>query len=146
MTSSFTVAKWWMSVVHFKPWNAVKCFHNLLKLLKYRILRFLPRFTRHFCRKKTPSLNQLVIIYGYIIFDKMFPQIATAHQPDYTVSGKKRPRYFQLQLSHFLVDFYNFCTIGNRSEYLTTICNLLTYMLDDVITVRHRRSWKFSSW
>ena len=39
---------------------------------------------------------------------------------------KKRPRYFQLQLSHFLVYFYNFCTIGNRSEYLTTICNLLT--------------------
>ena len=39
---------------------------------------------------------------------------------------KKRPRYFQLQLSHFLVDFYNFCTVGNRSEYLTTICNLLT--------------------
>ena len=42
------------------------------------------------------------------------------------VRKKKRPRYFQLQLSHFLVDFYNFCTIGNRSEYLTTICNRLT--------------------
>ena len=39
---------------------------------------------------------------------------------------KKRPRYFELQLSHFLVEFYNFCTIGNRNEYFTTIWNLLT--------------------
>ena len=43
-----------------------------------------------------------------------------------TVFGKKRPRYFQLQLSHFLVDFYNFCTIENRNEYFTIMCNLLT--------------------
>ena len=34
--------------------------------------------------------------------------------------------YFQLQLSHFLLDFYNFCTIGNSNEYFTTICNVLT--------------------
>ena len=39
---------------------------------------------------------------------------------------KKRPRYFQLRLQHFLVNFYNFCTIGNRNEYFTIICNLLT--------------------
>jgi len=32
---------------------------------------------------------------------------------------KKRPRYFQLQLSHSLVDFYNFYTVGNRNEYST---------------------------
>jgi len=44
----------------------------------------------------------------------------------YTVSEKKRPRYFQQQLWHFLVDFYNFCTIENRNEYFTTIRNLLT--------------------
>jgi len=37
-----------------------------------------------------------------------------------------RVRYFQLQLSHFLVDFYNFCTIENRNEYFTTMWNLLT--------------------
>jgi len=30
---------------------------------------------------------------------------------------KKRPRYFQLQLSHSLVDFYNFYTVGNRNEH-----------------------------
>ena len=44
----------------------------------------------------------------------------------YTVSGKKRPRYFQLQLSHSLVDFYNFYTIRNRNEHSTITCNLLT--------------------
>jgi len=37
------------------------------------------------------------------------PNIST----EYTLClEKKRPRYFQLQLSHFSVDFYNFCTIG----------------------------------
>jgi len=39
---------------------------------------------------------------------------------------KKRPRYFQLQLSHSLVDFYNFCTIGNRNKHSTITCNLFT--------------------
>jgi len=42
------------------------------------------------------------------------------------VREKKRPRYFQLQLSHFMVDFYNFRTIGNRNEYFVTMWNLLT--------------------
>jgi len=65
----------------------------------------------------------------------------------YTVSGKKkRPRYFQLQLSHFLVDFYNSRTIGKRNEYFTTMWNSFTWMLDVVITLRHRMSWKFSWW
>ena len=45
----------------------------------------------------------------FLIFDS---------RPIYTV-------YFQLQLSHFLVDFYNFCTIRNRNEYFTTIFYLL---------------------
>ena len=38
---------------------------------------------------------------------------------------KKRPRYFQIQLSHSLVDFYNFYTVGNRNEHTTITCNLL---------------------
>jgi len=37
----------------------------------------------------------------------------------YTVSGKKRPRYFQLQLSHFLYHW-------NRNEHSTIAYNLLT--------------------
>ena len=39
---------------------------------------------------------------------------------------KKRPRYFQLQLSHSLVDFYNFYTVGNRNEHSTVTCNIVT--------------------
>ena len=39
---------------------------------------------------------------------------------------KKRPCYFQLQLSHSLVDFYNFYTVGNRNEHSTVTCNLVT--------------------
>jgi len=42
------------------------------------------------------------------------------------VRKKKRPRYFQLQLSHSLVDFYNIYTVGNRNEHSTITCNLLT--------------------
>ena len=55
-------------------------------------------------------------------------QRSVIHTSKYTTPcpEKKRPRYFQLQLSHFLVDFYNCCTIGNGNEYFTTICNLLT--------------------
>ena len=44
----------------------------------------------------------------------------------YTVSRKKVSLYFRLQLLHVLVDFYNFYTIGNRNEYFTIKCNLLT--------------------
>jgi len=36
------------------------------------------------------------------------------------------PLHFRLQLSLFLVNFYNFCTIGNRNEYSTITCILLT--------------------
>jgi len=39
---------------------------------------------------------------------------------------KKVPFYFRLYLSHSLVGFYNFYTIGNRNEYSTITCNLLT--------------------
>ena len=39
---------------------------------------------------------------------------------------KKRPRYFQLQLSHSLVDFYNFYAVGNRNEHSTITCKLFT--------------------
>jgi len=39
---------------------------------------------------------------------------------------KKRPRYFRLQISHSLVDFYNFYTVGNRNEHSTITCNLLS--------------------
>ena len=38
----------------------------------------------------------------------------------------KVPLYIQLQLLHFLVNFYNFYAIANRNEYSTTTCNLLT--------------------
>ena len=39
---------------------------------------------------------------------------------------KKSPRYFQLQLSHSLVDFYNYYTVGKRNEHSTVTCNLVT--------------------
>jgi len=58
--------------------------------------------------------------------------IAVCMQPSrsYTPCPEKNGlRYFQLQLLHFLVDFYNFCTIENRYEYFTTMCNLLTYIV-----------------
>jgi len=32
----------------------------------------------------------------------------------YTVSGKKKPRYFRLQLLSLLVDFYNFLPLETR--------------------------------
>jgi len=44
-------------------------------------------------------------------------------QSIYTVSGMV-PLYFWLELSHFLVDFYNFYIIENRNKYFTTACNL----------------------
>ena len=37
---------------------------------------------------------------------------------------------FQLKLSYFLVDFYNFCIIRNRNGYTAVRYNLLTYWLD----------------
>ena len=39
---------------------------------------------------------------------------------------KKVPLYFRLQLSHFLVEFYTFYTVGNVNEYCTIMYNLLT--------------------
>jgi len=58
---------------------------------------------------------------------------------------RKSALYFRLLLLQLLVECYNFYTTGNRNEYSTITCNLLTYWFDDVITVRHRTSWKFSS-
>ena len=43
----------------------------------------------------------------------------------YTVSGEKVPLYSRIQLSHLLVDLYNFCTIGNNNEHIIITCNLL---------------------
>jgi len=39
-----------------------------------------------------------------------------------TKFNKTGTTYFQILLSHFLVDFYNSSTNGNRSEYSTIIC------------------------
>jgi len=44
----------------------------------------------------------------------------------YLLATLHRVSYFRLQLSHFLVDFYNSCTNENRNEYSTITCNLLT--------------------
>jgi len=45
----------------------------------------------------------------------------------YTVSEKKRPVAFLLQVLHFLIDFHSFGINGNRNEYSMTVCNLITY-------------------
>jgi len=37
----------------------------------------------------------------------------------YTPCFIKRTTLFSIQLSHFMVDFYKFCTTGNRNEYST---------------------------
>ena len=68
-----------------------------------------------------PPLDAATFMHGYFFADP----IHSFHR--YTLCpGKKRPRYFQLQLSHSLVDFYNFYTVGNRNEHSTITCNLLT--------------------
>jgi len=48
------------------------------------------------------------------------------HSHIYTVFHKNGTTYFRLELSHFFVDFYNSSTNGNRNEYSTITCNLLT--------------------
>jgi len=45
----------------------------------------------------------------------------------YTLSGKNRGHIiFNYNSCISWSIFYNFCTIGNRNKYFTTICNLLT--------------------
>ena len=43
----------------------------------------------------------------------------------YTVSGKKCHFIFD-NISHALIIFSKFCTVGNRNKYSTMKCNLLT--------------------
>ena len=55
----------------------------------------------------------------------------------YTVSGKKEATLFSIITLATLGGFYNFYTVGNRNEYTMIICNLITWRLDDVMTVWH---------
>jgi len=47
------------------------------------------------------------------------------------VREKKRPRYFQLQLSHFLVDFYNFVPLETG---MNTLQQYEIYLLKYLMT------------
>jgi len=58
--------------------------------------------------RDSKSVNYILL--GNLMNDERMTMMTNFDEQIYTVSGKKRPRYFQLQLSHFLIDFYNFCT------------------------------------
>ena len=58
----------------------------------------------------------------------------------YTVSGKKGATLFSTISPAILSYFYNSCTTENRNEHSTIACNLLTQLLDDIITVTRHKS------
>jgi len=66
-------------------------------------------------------------------------QKETGNKHMYTVFHKKTALFSTITLA-FLSHFYHSYTSGNRNEHSTTSCNLLTYLLDDAITVKHRTS------
>ena len=61
------------------------------------------------------------------VVDPCFPE-KQQHDWRYVhrVRKKEATLFSTIQLSHSLVDFYNFYTVGNRNEHSTTTGNLLT--------------------